>query len=316
MKKQIGFIGLGKMGKNMVLRLLEKNWRVIVYDRDPRLKRELAKKGAISADSLEDLTQKLIFPRFIWVMVPAFVPLGGTSAGRPAGSPVDEVLFGEEGLIHFLEKGDTVIDGGNSFYEDSIKRAKKLSKKRIKFLDVGVSGGPGGARTGACLMIGGEKRNFERLKPLFRDLATKNGFQLFPGAGAGHFVKMIHNGIEYGMMQSIAEGFNLMKNSPFKLDLEKVADIYNHGSVVESRLIYWLKRAFKRHGQNLKAVSGKVSHTGEGEWTIKIAKKWKMNIKVIEDSFQFRESSQKKPDYTGKILSALREQFGHHKVTK
>ncbi|MCH8741530.1 decarboxylating 6-phosphogluconate dehydrogenase [Patescibacteria group bacterium] len=303
MKKEIGFIGLGKMGKNMVLRLRQRKWRAVVYDKNSRVKRELAKKGAIPADSLEDLVGKLTFPRVIWVMV-------------PDGKPVDEVIFSKKGLIKFLKKGDIIIDGGNSFYLDSIKRAKKLGNTGIEFLDVGVSGGPGGARTGACLMIGGKKKNFEKLKPLFKDLAVKNGFQFFPGKGTGHFVKMVHNGIEYGMMQSIAEGFNLMKNSPFKLDLKKVADIYNHSSVVESRLIYWLKRAFKRHGQNLKAVSGKVSHTGEGEWTIKIAKKWKMKVRVIEDSFQFRLQSQKKPSYTGKILSALREQFGHHEVTK
>lgn len=313
MKKELGFIGLGKMGKNMVLRLRERKWRVVAYDKNPRAKRELAGKRGINVDSLEDLAKKLSFPRVIWIMVPAYAK---ATAGKPAGKPVEEVLFSKNGLAHFLKKGDIIIDGGNSFYEDSIQRAKKLAKKRIEFLDIGVSGGPGGARTGACLMIGGAKKNFEKLKPLFQDLAVKNGFQFFPGAGAGHFVKMVHNGIEYGMMQSIAEGFHLMKNSPFKLDLKKVADIYNHSSVVESRLIGWLEKAFEQHGKSLKGVSGKVSHTGEGEWTVKIAKKWKVPVKVLEDSFKFRVQSQKKPSYTGKILSALREQFGHHKVTK
>ncbi len=303
MKKEIGLIGLGKMGKNMALRLLGRNWKVIVYDKNPRPKKELSKKRAISVDSPEDLIKRLSPPRLIWLMI-------------PAGKPVDEVLFRKGGLIYFLKKGDIVIDGGNSFYLDSIKRSKKLAKKGIEFFDVGVSGGPEGARKGACLMIGGKKRNFEKLKPLFRDLATKNGFQFFEGVGAGHFVKMVHNGIEYGMMQSIAEGFNLIRSAPFKLDLKRVADVYNYGSVIQSRLMDWLKKAFEKHGENLQDVSGKVSHTGEGEWTVKVAKKWKIKVKVIEDSFQFRVSSQKKPNYTGKILSALREQFGHHKVKR
>ena len=303
MKKELGLIGLGKMGKNMVLRLLERKWRVVVFDKEPKPGRELAKKGAIPADSLEDLVKELKPPRLIWLMV-------------PAGKPVDETLFSRGGLVSFLKKGDIVIDGGNSFFEDSIKRAKKLSQKGIEFLDIGVSGGPGGARKGACLMVGGKKRIFEKLKPLFRDLATKDGFQFLGSAGAGHFVKMVHNGIEYGMMQAIAEGFNLMKNSPFQLDLKKIANLYNHGSVVQSRLVDWLEKAFQAHGQELKVVSGSVSHTGEGEWTIKTARKWRIPVKVIEDSFRFRVESQKKPSYTGKILSALREQFGHHKVVK
>ena len=302
MKKELGLIGLGKMGKNMALRLLERGWKAVVYDISPELRKTLAKKGAIWVDSLEDLVKKLSFPRVIWLMV-------------PAGKPVEESLFGERGLINFLKKGDIVIDGGNSFFEDSIKRAKKLSKKKIEFLDVGVSGGPEGARFGACLMIGGKKEIFEKLKPLFRDLAQKNGFQYLGKSGAGHFVKMVHNGIEYGMMQSIAEGFNLMKKSPFKLDLKKIAKLYNHGSVIESRLIGWLEKAFQKYGHDLKIVSGKVGATGEGKWTVKTAKKWKIPVKVIEDSVLFRLQSQKKPSYTGKILSALREQFGHHKAT-
>lgn len=300
-KKEIAIIGLGKMGKNMTLRLLERNWRVLVYDKNPELTKELSKKGAILTSSLAELTEKLTSPRLIWLMI-------------PAGKPVEETLFSQEGLVNFLEKGDIVIDGGNSFFEDSIKRAKLLSQKSIEFLDVGVSGGPEGARKGACLMIGGKKEIFEKLKPLFKDLATKNGFQYLGKSGAGHFVKMVHNGIEYGMMQSIAEGFNLMKNSPFKLDLKKIANLYNHGSVVESHLVDWLEKAFKEHGQNLKIVSGKVGATGEGEWTVKTAKKWKIPLKVIEDSFEFRKQSQKKPSYTGKILSALRGQFGGHKI--
>lgn len=301
-RKKIGLIGLGKMGKNMTERLLERNWQLVVYDQDEGARKETAKRGAIEAASFKDLVEKLSPPRVLWVMVPH--------------KAVEDVLFSQGGLFTLLKKRDVVVDGGNSYFKKSIENSKKLSQKEIEFVDVGVSGGPRGAREGACLMIGGKKELFEKLKPLFKDLATENGFQFFEGAGAGHFVKMVHNGIEYGIMQAIAEGFNLMKGSPYKLDLEKVADIYNHGSVIESRLVGWLKKAFKERGQALKGVSGKVSHTGEGEWTIKTAKKLKVPVKIIEESFKFRVQSQKNPSYTGKILSALREQFGGHKVTK
>lgn len=301
-KLKIGLIGLGKMGYNMVERLLERNWQIVVYDKDEKTRNDLAKKGAIEAGAIDDLVSKLSFPRIIWLMVPA--------------GAVEEVLFSKRGIVKFLEKGDIVIDGGNSFYLNSIKRHKKLAKKGIEFVDVGISGGPEGARKGACLMVGGEKKLFEKLKPIFKDLAVENGLQFFDGAGAGHFVKMVHNGIEYGMMQAIAEGFNLMEKSAYKLDLEKVADIYNQGSVIESRLIEWLKKAFEKHGQNLKAVSGSVAQTGEGMWTVKTAKKLEVPLKIIEESFKFRVQSQKRPSYAGRVLSALREQFGGHRATK
>lgn len=301
-KLKIGFIGLGKMGYNMVERLLERNWQIVVYDKNEKTRNDLAKKGAIEAGAIDDLVSELSFPRIIWLMVPA--------------GAVEDVLFGKRGIVKFLEKGDIVIDGGNSFYLNSIKRHKKLAKKGIGFVDVGISGGPEGARKGACLMVGGEKKLFEKLKPIFKDLAVENSLQFFDGAGAGHFVKMVHNGIEYGMMQAIAEGFNLMEKSVYKLDLEKIADIYNQGSVIESRLIRWLKKAFEKHGQNLKAVSGSVAQTGEGMWTVKTAKKLGAPLKIIEESFKFRVQSQKRPSYTGKVLSALREQFGGHKVIK
>ena len=285
MRKEIAIIGLGKMGKNMRARLEEKDWKVLGFDKNPALKK---------------LVKNLSRPRIAWLMV-------------PSGKPVDEVI---NGLVKFLEKGDIIIDGGNSFYKDSVKKAKKLAKKGIEFLDVGVSGGPEGARKGACLMIGGKKEIFEKLGHLFRDLAQKEGFQYVGKSGAGHFVKMVHNGIEYGLMQSIAEGFNLMKNSPFNLDLKKIAALYNKGSVIESRLIGWLEKSFQKHGQDLKNVSGKVGATGEGEWTVKTAKKLKVPVKIIEESVSFRKHSQKKPSYTGKILSSLREQFGGHGVKK
>jgi 6-phosphogluconate dehydrogenase len=301
MKKEIGIIGLGKMGKNMALRLSDKKWHVFAFDIDENRRKDVEKNGIKTVNSLKEIIEKTSSPRLIWLML-------------PAGKIVEDILFSEQGLIYYLKKGDIVIDGGNSFFEDSIRRGKKLERKGIAFIDVGVSGGPEGARNGACLMIGGKKEIFEKLKPLFRDLSQNESFQYLGKQGAGHFVKMVHNGIEYGMMQAIAEGFNLMKNSIFKLDLKKIASLYNKGSVIESRLIGWLEKAYEKHGESLKIVSGKVSFTGEGEWTVKTAKKLNVPVKIIEESVKFRKKSHKNPSYIGKILSALREQFGGHNV--
>ncbi len=233
-----------------------------------------------------------------------------------AGKPVDELLFGKNGVAMKLKKGDIVIDGGNSFFEDSVRRAKLLAKRGIKFLDAGVSGGPAGARNGACMMIGGDRATFAMLEQLFSETCVRDGYGYFGAAGAGHFVKMVHNGIEYGMMQSIAEGFALMKKSPFKLDLEKIAHLYNSGSVIESRLIGWLASGFQKFGQELADVSGAVAYTGEGEWTIKTGRKLKMKLPAIEDAFKFRVRSKRAPSYMGKVLSALRNQFGGHSIKK
>ncbi|QQG37699.1 MAG: decarboxylating 6-phosphogluconate dehydrogenase [Candidatus Kaiserbacteria bacterium] len=303
MSKEIGIIGLGKMGSNMARRLREKGWTVHGYDSSVSAVQELEREGIHGAASSEELIGSLEFPRLLWLMV-------------PAGEPVETLLFGEDGIAKKLSKGDVIIDGGNSFYKDSIARAKKIEKLGLKYIDVGFSGGPAGARNGACLMIGGDEDTFRTLEPLFSDLSLPGGYKFFPGAGAGHFVKMVHNGIEYGMMQSIAEGFGILEKSDYRLKLAEVADIYNHGSVIESRLMGWLKSGFAQHGQDLAEVSGSVGHTGEGEWTAKTAKEMGIEAKVIEESFAFRVQSAKKPSFVGKILSALREQFGGHSVKK
>lgn len=293
----IGYIGLGKMGYNMVLRLLEKGRDVVVFNKTEGKIKEIAKRGAIAAFSLEELVSQLSAPRTIWIMVPH--------------NAVDDVL-GE--LTPNLQEGDTVIDGGNSPYKESMRRGKELQEKGIHFLDVGVSGGPSGARNGACLMIGGERNEYEKLEPLFKDIATDNGYGYMGRSGAGHFVKMVHNGIEYGMMQAIAEGFEVMKKSDFDLNLTKVADVYNHKSVIESRLVGWLKNAFEEHGENLDDISGSVSQSGEGMWTVETAKELGVPVPIIEGALQFRIDSQKNPSYTGRVVSALRNQFGGHKV--
>lgn len=300
-KKHIGIVGLGKMGANIGLQLIEKGWHVTGYNKTAVKTKKLEQQGISGAYSLKELVKTLESPRIVWLMI-------------PAGKPVDSVLFSKNGLVNYLDKGDMVIDGGNSFYKDSVKRYKKLEKKRIHFIDVGVSGGPKGARYGACLMVGGAKKIYNKLLPLFKDISVKDGVAHFSGAGAGHFVKMVHNGIEYGMMQAIAEGFTILKNADYNLDLKAIAQVYNHGSVIESRLISWLKNSFELYGQSLKGVSGKVGHTGEGAWTVKIAKEMDIKAKIIKRALDFRVQSEKNPSYTGKILSALREQFGGHKV--
>ena len=302
-KKEIGILGLGKMGANLSRRLHQKSWQVVGFDTSEEVIEKLEGESIKGAFSLKELVDKTSLPRILWLML-------------PAGNVVDEVIFGKQGLIKYLDKGDIIIDGGNSFYKDSVRRYKKLKLKGIDFLDVGVSGGPKGALEGASLMIGGKREVFEKLEPLFYDLSTKQGYQFFEGPGAGHFVKMIHNGIEYGAMQAIAEGFSVLKKSKFKLDLKKVADVYNHGSVIESKLIAWLYKALQVHGQDLKEVKGSVAHSGEGEWTVKTAKELKIKVKIIEEALKFRLASKNHPSYEGKILSALRQQFGGHQILK
>jgi glucose-6-phosphate 1-dehydrogenase/6-phosphogluconate dehydrogenase (decarboxylating) len=303
MQKDMGIVGLGKMGASMAKRMMEKGWRIVGFNRSPDTTDALAKDGLVPAYSLKEVADQLPKKKVIWLMV-------------PSGKPVNDVLFGKDGLATHLKRGDVVIDGGNSFYKDTIARAKKLKKYGIKYLDAGTSGGPSGARQGACLMIGGKKKDFQAVEQVFRDFAMADGYQFFDGHGAGHFVKMVHNGIEYGMMQAIAEGFTIMKKARFGLDLTRIADVYNHGSVIESRLVGWLKDAFELFGEDLKPISGSVQQLGEGAWTVKTAKEMKLKAKVIKDALQFRYDSEKDPNYTGKVVSALRGRFGGHAVKK
>lgn len=286
------------MGKNIVLHLKEKGWSAVVFDKDQKAITAIRSGSVRGVSSIKELVQTLQPPRLIWLMI-------------PAGKPIDDTL---QDLLSNLQKGDVLIDGGNSFYEDSIKRAKMLARKGIHFLDVGTSGGMEGARRGACIMIGGEKEIFKRYEGLFSDLAVPHGYVYAGKSGAGHFVKMVHNGIEYGMMQAIAEGFTVLKKSSLQLDLEKIADVYNHGSIIESRLMQWLVDALRVFGEEMTNVSGSVSHTGEGEWTVKTAKRMGVSVPVIKKSFEFRLESKKKPSYTGRVLSALRNQFGGHAI--
>ena len=303
MKKKIGIIGLGRMGGGIAQNLLDHKWKVIGYNRTEAVTKELEKVGLEGAYSLSELAEKLEAPRVVFLML-------------TADGANDEVIFGKNGLTSYLEKGDIIIDGGNSFYKKAIETSEKLEKHGIIFMDAGISGGPGGARNGACSMVGGDQKTFDYVEDIFKDISIPNGYMHFEGVGAGHFVKMVHNGIEYGMMQSIAEGFEIMQKSPFKLNLIDVTEIYQHGSVVTSRLVGWLQDAFKKYGQELEGVSGAVGYTGEGEWTAKTASDFKVPAKIIEESFKFRVASQKEPSFTGKLLTGMRNQFGHHSIEK
>ncbi len=301
MKKQIGLIGLGKMGKGLALNLRDKGWEVIVYNRTLSKVEEIEKEGIKGTRSLKELVSLLDGPRVVWTML-------------TAGDATKAVMFDEGGLMSLLQEGDIIVEGGNSKFTEDKMHAEMLAQKGIKYIDVGVSGGPSGARNGACLMIGGEKETFIYLENLFKDLAKPNAYKFFEGYGAGHYVKMVHNGIEYGMMQSIAEGFNLMKNSNYNLNLVDVADIYSNGSVIESRLINWLKEGYLKYGEDLKEVSGSVDSLGEGQWTVDTAKSQKIDLPIIEKSVEFRYESRKAPSYTGKVLSMLRNMFGGHSI--
>ncbi len=297
---EVGVCGLGKMGAGLALNLIDNNWRVVGWNRHHEGADALAPHGLEPASTLRELVAALTPPRTVWLMV-------------PSGAPIDEVLFAQgTGLAHFLAPGDTVIDGGNSHFRDDGTRAERLGALGIHFLDCGTSGGPAGARHGACLMIGGSRETFEAAEPIFADVALPGGYRFFPGHGAGHFVKMLHNGIEYGMMQAIAEGFEVLHASPFELDLEDVTDVYQHGSVVESRLVGWLGEAYSELGDDLEGVSGVVGHTGEGEWTVQTARDLEVDVPAIADSLQFRIDSEKHPSYAGQVLTALRNAFGGH----
>lgn len=309
---KIGFIGLGRMGKNMVFHLLEKGIEVVAWNRSLQPVEEVVKTGAVAAESVDDLVAKLETPRIIWLML-------------PAGDVVDEFI---DQLLKLLKNGDLIIDGGNSFYKDTLKRAEKLQEYGIHFMDIGVSGGPQGAREGVCLMIGGTDEDFKRIESLAEAAAAPDAYQHLGPVGAGHFAKMVHNAIEYGMMESIGEGLTILKNGPFKYDFVKLLDIYNHRSVVESRLIGWAQDAFKEDVElsDISSVigsggAGKERVKAEGDWTVEIAKDMGVDIPAIENAMQVRSESPKVPEdspngFRNKVISAMRGQFGGHAVKK
>lgn len=295
----LGYIGLGKMGLGMVQLLLEKGYTIHATDPSDEARNAATEVGATVYSSAPELVSSLGEKKTVWMMVPHAV--------------VDSVI---EEILPELNAGDIVIDGGNSNYKLTMKRAADLEQKGVMYIDAGVSGGPSGARNGACVMVGGKKEVYDQLEALFKDIAAPEAYGYFGKSGAGHFVKMVHNGIEYGMMQAIGEGFDVMKQSEFDLDLREVSRVYNKQSVIESRLVGWLESAYDEYGVELEPISGKVKHSGEGLWTVEAAKELGVPVDIIEGSLDFRVQSQENPSYTGQVVSALRNQFGGHEVKK
>ena len=296
---ELGMIGLGRMGANMTERLVLGGHRVITYDRSAEAVQRVVDKGAVGAHSLADLVKQLSLPRAIWLMV-------------PAGDPVDQTI---ELLLPQLSKGDVLIDGGNSNYKDSIRRAEKLKQQGLHFVDAGTSGGIWGLKVGYCMMIGGEKEIVAHLEPIFKTLAPKDGFLHVGPSGAGHFVKMIHNGIEYGMLQAYGEGFELLKASQFDLDLGAISHLWNQGSVVRSWLLELCESAFAKDPK-LDAIKGYVEDSGEGRWTVAEAIEKSVPAPVLTLALFARFASRQDSSFSAKVIAALRNEFGGHAVKK
>ncbi len=303
-KHEIAIIGLGKMGLNLALNLKDKGILVYGYTKgeDGRLQAE--KEGIKVAKSIDDLMsffedRKKIF----WIMV-------------PQGNPVEEVLFDEsEGIVKHLKSGDLVIDGGNSYFVDSVSRYTKLKELGIDFLDCGTSGGMLGARNGACLMIGGDQEVFNNQKWVFESIAAKDGYFYVGASGSGHYVKMIHNAIEYGMMQSIAEGLNLVKNGEYKdVDIKNLLSVWNHGSIVESYLTKITEEQMGKYSPNLDEIEGIVEDNGEGAWTLKEAVDKQIPFETVAHALFSRFSSRDKSLYQNKVLALMRNGFGGHRL--
>jgi 6-phosphogluconate dehydrogenase len=298
---QIAMIGLGRMGMNMAKRLLQGGHSVIAYNRTPNKTDQLVKEGAIGAYSLSEVAEKLSPPRVTWVML-------------PAGPTVDDHIVQ---LKEILSPGDIVIDGGNTYYKDDIRRADLLAEKEIKFIDAGVSGGIWGLKVGYCLMIGGEKEIYQYLESIFKTLAPEEGYLHCGGVGAGHFVKMVHNGIEYGMMQAYGEGFDILESSPYSesLDYAAISHLWNQGSVVRSWLLELMESAFTKDA-DLSEIRGYVEDSGEGRWTVQQAIDTGVSAPVIALSLMRRFRSQVRDSFSDKVVAALRREFGGHAVVE
>jgi 6-phosphogluconate dehydrogenase len=298
---QIGMIGLGKMGMNMTKRLIKGGHRVVVYNRTPDKIREAAKAKALPAYSLDEMVKALKPPRAIWIMV-------------PAGKPVDDTVEKLAGLLH---AGDTVIDGGNSFFKDDIRHARLLGMRGVHYMDVGVSGGIWGLTEGYCLMAGGDRKIFKRIEPALRTLAPKEGYLYCGPAGSGHFVKMVHNGIEYGLMAAYGEGFEILNASPYAdhLNFAEISHLWNRGSVVRSWLLELAEDAFRKDG-DLSHIEGYVEDSGEGRWTVQQAVESGVPAPVIALSLFRRFRSRQTESFSDRLQAALRNEFGGHEVVE
>jgi 6-phosphogluconate dehydrogenase len=295
---QIGFVGLGRMGANMVRRLLRDGHEVVAYNRTPEKTKEIAGEGAVAAFSIEEMVSKLAAPRAVWIMVPA---------GDATEAQISE-------LMEHLEPGDSIVDGGNTNFHDDQRRQPELAAKGIGYVDAGTSGGIWGLQVGYCLMVGGERSVVEPLEPIFRSLAPEGGYLHVGGPGSGHYVKMVHNGIEYGLMQAYAEGFEIMHASSYQLDLAAISELWMQGSVVRSWLLELAGRAFRANGQDLENLKGWVADSGEGRWTVQEAIDHDVPAPVITLSLLNRFRSRQDDSYGAKVLAALRNEFGGHAV--
>ena len=296
---ELGFIGLGKMGMNMVTRLRRDQHRVVVYDRSSELIKQAESQGCVGSSSLPDLVGKLTVPRVVWVMV-------------PSGAPTEETI---QTVATLLQSGDIIVDGGNTRFHDDVRRAAELKKKGIHYIDAGTSGGIWGLKVGYCLMVGGEDTAVKRLEPALTTLAPENGWAHVGAVGAGHYVKMVHNGIEYSMMQGYAEGFELMSKSEYKLDLARVADLWMHGSVVRSWLLELAADALK-DDQKLEKLKGYVQDSGEGRWMIADAIEKDVPVPTLTTALFTRFRSRQQESFAEKMLAALRNAFGGHVVRR
>lgn len=296
---ELGMIGLGRMGANMTERLVGGGHRVISYDRNAEAIQRVVDIGAVGAHSLADFVKQITAPRVIWMMV-------------PSGAPVDQTI---EQLLPNLAKGDILIDGGNSNYKDSIRRAQLLQGQGLHFVDAGTSGGVWGLELGYCMMIGGEKGIVDALEPIFKTLAPPDGYLHVGPNGAGHFVKMIHNGIEYGMLQAYGEGFELLNASQFDLDFAKIAHLWNQGSVVRSWLLELAECALQKDPK-LAGIKGYVEDSGEGRWTVEEAIEKSVPAPVLTLSLFARYASRQEDSFAAKVIAALRNEFGGHAVKK
>lgn len=294
---QLGFVGLGRMGGNMVERLLKGGHQVVAYNRTPEKTKLAEQRGAIGAYSLQALVQKLSLPRVVWLML-------------PAGAVTEEHLME---LATLLAKNDLLVDGGNTFFKDDLRHGEQLTAKGIRFVDMGVSGGIWGLQEGYCLMGGGDEPAFRLLEPALKTLATVEGYTYVGSTGAGHFVKMVHNGIEYGMLQAYGEGFALLKASPYRLDLPRIAHLWNQGSVVRSWLLALAERAFGKNPE-LAGVQGYVEDSGEGRWTVQQAIEVGVPAPVITLSLFQRFRSRLETSFSDQVIAALRNEFGGHAV--
>lgn len=296
---ELGFVGLGKMGMNMVTRLQRDRHRVVAYDRTADLVKQAEGVGCTGASSLADLVSKLTAPKAVWIMV-------------PSGAPTEETV---QAVAALLKPGDTIIDGGNTKFHDDVRRAADLKAKGIHYVDAGTSGGIWGLKVGYCLMVGGDKEPVTRLESVFKTLAPENGWAHMGGHGAGHYVKMVHNGIEYSMMQGYAEGFELMAKSNYNLDLAKIADLWMHGSVVRSWLLELAAGALAQDPR-LDQLKGYVQDSGEGRWMILDAIDKDVAVPTLTAALFTRFRSRQQDTFAEKMLAALRNAFGGHAVRR